>query len=297
MVRRYLTALALALALPAWAAAQPAYTLKIPEPATNDVNRVDCNVSQAFGLSKYDAFGKQYHDESTYTGSRLIYNDTILETVAGKITRFRRQFEVAQQSVRDDPAMVMACQGKTIIVENRDDKIALTWENGQPPPDGFVRQVEALLKGNKEQMGAFARVDPLPNGAVKAGDSWDIDIGALVRECQEKHGCEIKGAAAKAKLVAVEKRDIGTFAVVKVHVFVPLERIQRGERVLKLTSDSGMTWDATYDFCCDGTCSAFKSENHFRFMTTGNTPESSGLSTRVRLDTQIDLIESRSPAK
>jgi hypothetical protein len=288
---------ALVLWVPAVATAQESYLLKIPAPDQNNVNRVECGMSQTFRMAKHDAFGQEYKSESSFASSHLVYIDTFLELKDGEVSRFRRHFNTATQCVKDDPAAVMSCEGKTVLVEIKDGKTQLRWENGEPPPSSFVAQVEALLKQGKGQLGEFAHVDVLPGFAVKVGQSWSVDVDALVRNCQEKQGCEIKGVKAEATLQKVEKREGSSFAVVLVKVHIPLKRIEQGKRAINLDDASGMTWEATYDFCCDGTCSALETRSHFHFLTDGRSPEESGLSTHLRLDTEVDLSERRTAGK
>jgi hypothetical protein len=156
--------------------------------------------------------------------------------------------------------------------------------------------MELILKGSRENFASFCKVDPLPSLPVKVGETWTVNIANLVSECEAKHGCEVKGASGSATLLNVEKRGTSLFAVMSVKVHVPLTCIVQGDKRISLHDGCGMTWESTYDFCIDGTSTGFATRNHFHFLTAGTAPEHHGLSTRLRLETDVDLTESRTPA-
>jgi hypothetical protein len=287
--------LAILFAAPVSASAQEYYTLKLPLAATGDISRVEFSMRQSFRMLKLDAFSNEIRNDSSDGSTGLTYIDTILEQVDGKTTRLRREFERAVQSVDAGELVAMTCQGKTVMVEVKDGKTQVSWEGGNMVPDSFAQQMEAVLKGSKENLATLSKVDPLPKLQVKVGDSWTVDIAALIAECEAKHGCEVAGASGKASLEKVEKRDGKLFAVMVVKVQVPLKCITRGDKRISLNDESGMTWESTYNFCIDGSSTAFQTRNRFHFLTAGTAPEHSGLSTRLRLETEVELNETRAP--
>jgi hypothetical protein len=286
--------LAVLLSIPTAARSQESYSLKLPVAAKGDVSRVEFSIRQSFRLMKLDAFNNEIRSDVNDATSGLTYVDTILDQVGGQTTRFRRQFERAVQTVDGSDSIPMFCHGKTVLVEVKDGKTQVTWEGGDAVPDSFARQMEQVLKGSRENFAAFSKVDPLPALPVKVGDTWTVDISNLVSDCESKHGCEVKGASGSATLQKVETRGSSHFAVMTVKVHVPLKCIVQGEKRITLQEGCGMTWESTYDFCIDGTSSAFVTRNHFHFLTAGLAPEHHGLSTRLRLETDVDLNESRS---
>jgi hypothetical protein len=277
-------ALMLLLAVPCRVTAQENYTLQLPAAAKGDVSRVELSMRQSFRLLKLDALNNEIRNDTNLASSSLCYVDTILDQAGGQTTRLRRTFERAVQTVNDSNPVTMACHGKTVLVEMNDGKAQVTWEGGEQVPSAFAQQMEALLK-----------VDPLPKLPVKAGESWKVDIAGLVRDCEAKHGCDVTGATGSATLEKVEKRDGSLFAVMVVKVHVPLKRIVQGDKRITLQDGCGMTWESTYTFCIDGSSTAFSTRNHFSFLTAGTAPEHNGLSTRLRLETDVDLMETRAP--
>jgi hypothetical protein len=288
--------LTILLAVPTAATAQEGYTLKLPAAAKGNVSRVEFSFRQSFNLIKLDAFSNEIRNDTNDASSGLTYVDTILDQVNGQTTRFRRQIERAVQTVNGSDPIPMLCHGKTVLVEAKDGKTQVTWEGGESVPDNFARQMELILKGSKENFAVMSKIDPLPSLPVKVGETWTINISNLVSECEAKHGCEVKGASGSATLQKVEKRGGSLFAVMVVKVHVPLRCIVQGEKQITLTDGCGMTWESTYDFCIDGTQSAFATRNHFQFLTAGLAPEHHGLATRLRLEMEVDLRETRTPA-
>jgi hypothetical protein len=282
---------------PLAACAQDTYNLKLPLAAKGDVSRVEFSMRQSFRLLKLDAFGNEFRNDSNDAGAGLIYVDTILDQSDQKTTRFRRHFERAVQTVDTSDPVPMACHDKTILVEVKDGKTQVMWEGGQMVPDSFAQQMEAILKGSKENFAALTKVDPLPKAPVKVGESWTIDIRDLVRECEAKHGCEVTDPSGTAVLEKVEKREGHLMAVMVVKVQVPLKCITQGDKRIALNNGSGMTWESTYEFCVDSSTTAFKTHNRFHFLTSGTAPERNGLSTRLRLETDVELSETRVPGQ
>ena len=74
---------------------------------------------------------------------------------------------------------------------------------------------------------------------------------------------------------------------------MPLTSIVQGDKHITLQGGCGMTWESTYDFCIDGTQSAIATRNRFHFLTAGLAPEHHGLATRLRLEMDVDLQETR----
>jgi hypothetical protein len=277
------------------AIAQEAYRLQLPAPAKGDVSRVVLSSRQSLRFLKLDAFGNEIRNDTTDSSANLTYTDTVLDQHDQKTTRFRRQFERAAQSVNNCDPVPMACEGKTVLIDTRDGKTQVTWEGGEVVSDSFVQQMEAAINNGKAQFAALSKVDPLPQWPVKEGETWSVDIANLIRDCESKHGCSITGATGTAKLEKVEKRGNSRFAVLSVRVHVPLKSIDQGDKHIALQEDSGMTWESTYDFCFDGTSTSFATTNRFSFLTAGRTPEHNGLSTRLRLETEVELSETRTP--
>jgi hypothetical protein len=294
MTRNLLLALAVLAAAPALASAQEAVTLKFPPPAAGDVLRMEFNARQAMRTLRLDAYGNDLLGSRNSAGSLIVYNDEILDVDAGKVTRFRRTFESVAESVNDSMPLILSCHGKTVLVDERGLKREVTWENGEPAGDTLSQKIDDLLRGSRERAAGLHTFDPLPAAAVKPGDTWNVDVSAMVKECQAKHGCAIEGATGTAKLAKVYDGPRGKRATVEVHISIPLQTIRTATKKIDLSDGSGTTLDATYDFACDGKDSYYASGSRMTFIADGRAVEPDSTTSRMRLEMTMELKEHRS---
>ena len=188
------------LAFPTLAFAQETYDLKLPPQGKGDVHRVSVDMEQTIGMQRLDTFGAAFNDRTSSQASRLAYVDEYLDADKDEITRFRRRFEIATESTDAAPPSFLAIHGKTVLVDRRTGTPQVNWEDGKPIGDGVAATLEDALKEGKEKLGAMASFEPLPGRAVKVGESWNIDISAIVKDCEDKHGCKLTGATGVGRL-------------------------------------------------------------------------------------------------
>ena len=284
----------LLLTMPALATAQETFTLKLPPKSNGDTNSVTFEMQQTIGTLRLDTFGVELKDRNSRHGSKLMYVDEWLDLDKGEVTRYHRRFDCATENVNDVPPVTLAIHGKTLLVDRRQGAPQLTWEDGKPASDGMSGPLEDALKDGKEKLGAMASFEPLPNRPVKVGESWTIDVSAIVKDCEAKHGCKLTGATGLGTLQEVTQGAEGPCARVEVHIYVPLRTIKTTDKVLELNAGSGTTLDAVYDIALTSGDSTFASAMQMKFLATGSNPESDGTTTRVRIELEIDFKEQRS---
>jgi hypothetical protein len=282
------------LAIPTLATAQDAIALKMPPQAKGDVRRVVYDTDQTVRLQRLDMFGTEIKERASRVASQLTYVDECLDADNGEIKRYRRRFENATETVNDANPTILAIHGKTLVVDHRSGPPQIIWQDGKPLSDGITGPVEDAIKEGKDKLGGIASFEPLPDRPVKVGESWNIDVSAIVKDCEAKHGCKLTGATGIGTLKEVYQGAKGRCAKVEVHIRVPICTIKSGERQMALTDGSGTTLDAYYDFALDGSDSHYSSKIRMAFLATGRNPEADGTSTRVRMELGIDLKEERS---
>jgi hypothetical protein len=281
------------LAFPAVAFAQETFVLKLPPQGKGDVHRVSVDMEQTIGMQRLDTFGAALNDRTNNQISRLAYVDEFLDADKGEITRFRRRFESAIESANSAQPTFLPIHGKTLLVDRRNATPQVTWEDGKPITDGVAATLEDALKEGKDKLGAMASFEPLPGRPVTVGDSWNIDVSAIVKDCEDKNGCKLTGATGVGILRQIYPGAKGPCAKVEVKIRVPLHTIKNGDVVLALSDDSGSVLEAVYDFALGGTDSWYESTMHMTFKATGKNLERDGSTSRLRVDLAIDMKEQR----
>jgi hypothetical protein len=291
------TAAFILLTVPTLATAQETYTLKLPSQAKGDIRRVGFDMQQSIGVLRLDTFGSELGNRTSQSSSKLAYVDEIRDALNGQVTHYRRRFETATQTVNDANPAFLAIHGKSVVVDRRQGTPQLTWEDGKPASDGITGPMEDALKEGKDNLGAMSSFEPLPSRPVKVGESWNVDITAIVKDCEAKHGCKLTGATGVGTLKEVYKGANGSCAKVEVHIRVPLRTINNGDHSMDLAEGSGTALDAAYDFGLDGKDSYYASAMQMKFLATGSNPEGDGTQSRVRIELGIELREQRNSGR
>jgi hypothetical protein len=290
------TLAAILLAIPTVVTAQDAVALKMPLQVKGDVRRVVYDTDQSLSLLRLDMFGAELKQRASRVASQLTYVDECLDADRGDVKRFRRRFENATESVNDSNPAVLAIHGKSLLVDRGSGPAQITWEEGKPLSDGITGPIEAAIKEGKDKFGGIASFEPLPDRPVQIGESWNIDVSAIVKDCEAKHGCTLTGATGVGTLKEIYQGPKGRCAKVEVHIRVPLCTIKSSQREMALTDGSGTTLDGYYDFALDGD-SFYSSTIRMTFLATGRNPEADGTSTRLRMELAIDVKEQRSASR
>ncbi|HYV34653.1 MAG TPA: hypothetical protein VE988_03050 [Gemmataceae bacterium] len=281
------------LTIPAFANAQDTFTLKMPPQAKGDVHRVSIDMRDSTRVLRIDMFGNEFKRHITSAASLLSYADECLAVDNGTVTSFRRHIESAAQIVNEGDPIFLAVHGKTVRVDQQNGTRQLTWEDAPARPDTFTEQLEQELKDGKDKKAAIASFDPLPGQAVKVGESWNIDVSAIVKDCEAKHGCKLTGATGTGTLKEVYQGAKGQCAKVEVHIKVPLTTLKAGETVIELKDDSGTSLDGIYDFALTAGDSHYQSVMRLNFQAVGTTAERDGTSARLQIETAVELKEQR----
>ncbi len=285
---------ALVLLIPSLATAQETYTLKTPPFAVGQTHRVSMSVVQTTGTIRLDPFGGQIKDRTSTFASQLTYLDQFLDVDKDKVARFRRKFENATETVNDSNPTQLAIHGKTVLVDHRGGARQVDWEDGRPSSDGVTGDMENALRDGKDKLACLASFEPLPGRPVRVGESWDIDISAIVKDCEAKHGCKLTGATGKGTLKQIYQGAKGPCARVEVNIHVPLSTVNNGDKQMQLNEGSGTFLNAVYDFALGGEEVAYASAMQLHFLAAGSSPEADGTATRIRIDLTVDLKENRS---
>jgi hypothetical protein len=246
---------------------------------------------QSFRLLRLDTLGNDLSNRRTNMASALAYADEILDVDKGEITRYRRRFETATETLDDASPTELSVHGKTALVDMQGGKRQISWEGSEPISDSLTQHLEEAFKSGKDKLAGLASFEPLPDRPVKVGESWNIDVTAMVKQCETKHGCKLTGATGLGTLREVYQGAKGPCAKVDVRISIPLRTIKNGNRLIDLNEGSGSTLEATYDFALANSDSHFASTMCLNFQAAGSNAEVDGTTTRIRLEATIEAKE------
>ena len=255
MVRSIRLAVALGLVLaPAAARADEAYAIKIKEPGKGDVAVVDRTDKTDSQTKLVDPSGKALLDKAETTEKVAAYRETVLEKEPGKrrATRLERQYDKAQLTT-GGKARDLPYQGKTVLIEKKDDKYHFRIKGGEELEGDDARQLnEEFNKDPDEEFDLQKAV--LPGKAVGVNDSWKLDMGPLVTSFSRATKMQIDAdkAEGSGKLVKVYDKDGARFGVMELHLDLPLKEIGEGKNKVAVQAGSKWTMDITLDGCIDG---------------------------------------------
>lgn len=202
------------------------YTIKIKKSEQGDVTKQDKEANDTNDVKFVGPDGKPQggKQESTVTQA---YKETVVAKEKGKrATKLRREYTKAVVKV-GEKEITLPYQGKTVVIEKKDDKYHFTIEGGEE----LTGQDAAMLSGEFGKGGGSESDDLekafLPKKPVKEGDTWTID-GAAIAEAFKKDApqplpVDKDKAAGKGKLLRVYKEGGRQYGDLDIDVDVPLK--------------------------------------------------------------------------
>jgi hypothetical protein len=246
----------------AGARAGETYTIKVKEAAKGDVVQVDATDKtesqtrfvDAAGKPLLDPKGKPVFDKTQKREKVSVYRDTVLEKEPGKPrpTRSERHYDKAQLTT-DGQAVDLPYQGKTVLIEKKDDKYHFRIKDGEELKDDDAQPLnEEFNQGEDEEFDLRKAI--LPGKPVAVDDVWKLDVAALVAAYARSSKMQLDADKAEGtgKLVKVYEKDGARFGVMELHLEIPMKEIGQGKSKLTLKAGSKWTMDITLDTCIDG---------------------------------------------
>lgn len=240
------------------AQAQEAITIKLKTREQGDVILITKNGSVTTKVKVEDGKGNVVVDKSEIKVEVSAYKETVHQRKGTKpATKLEREYTKCQLKT-DDDTEVVDLQGKTVIIEKKDDKYTYTYADGKAVM-GSAAELLAKEWNQKRDSNAELEKLMLPKSAVKPGESWKLDVPPILDNLF-KGSAEMEFHDAKAtgtgKLVKAYMKDGRQFGEIQYNLVVPLKTM--GKVPTQRTFDDGakMTLDLTMDVCIDGTSEA-----------------------------------------
>jgi hypothetical protein len=230
-------------------AADEAVTLKIKKVAKGDVvtetktEDVDTTIqASANGM-------KQTIDQGG--SSKVVYTDEILEKgekdkKATKVKRTYETFEMTKAGKKLDVDMA----GKTVLIEKGKEKYTFSVDGKAVTGEAADMLDKEFNKKDEDEMEDLM----LPKKAVKAGDTWDVDVKSLSKMFGEQMTVDEDKAKVTGKLVKLYDKDKAKWGVLEFTIDMPVKSVTVGpDTQADATAGSKLKITLTLDACVDGT--------------------------------------------
>jgi hypothetical protein len=256
MLRILSVAVALGLlAAPARAGDGQTYKIKIKKPGEGTVERVVKTEDTTTKVKLADNCGNVMQDKEEKTGHNYVYTLTVLEKKAGakKPTRLKRKYEKAAVIV-DGETKTLPYEGKTVLIEKKDDKYTFRIEGGDELSEDDAKQLNKEFNKKRKDDDVMEKL-LLPKKAVKLNEEWKVDSVELAKGAKEEGALELdpEKTTVTGKLIRVYKKGGKQFGVLVYKLKLGLKAIYDGDKRIAVEGNSVLTGDVKIDACIDGT--------------------------------------------
>jgi hypothetical protein len=249
------------------------YTLKVKERSRGDVEQVSIVNNLRREMTAVADSGKVLKEQKTNYTETMVYTETILEKpdTDKPATRRSREYETAQISEGEQRNLTLPYQGKSVLIEKKDDKWHYRINNGLELTGEWAKYLD----------NEFAKRDEIdepvtllfPKGPIKIGDSWPVDMERLIKHYEKLAPSPIDTAQATGtgKLVRVYRNEGAQFGVIEVVLEMPLT--QQAQGAMQIGPKSTLTLNQTIDACIDGSLSTGKLSTEMKLTVNGSVPQ------------------------
>jgi len=203
--------------------------------------------TQSGTVKVFDADGKLAREQKTDVLDEELFTRTVVDKGDGRPKKFKQVFDRATYK-NGDVSVPKPHQGYTLIYTLKDGK----YEAGTDSETDLSAEYLAAL-GQRVNTPALEEL-VLPRKAVKAGESWAIDLKELARTFGEDTRLNEAKSKGEARLVKVYDKDGKKFGVIEVKMALALTRLGKAMADPPLAAD----FRGTLDLVIDGTGTAAK---------------------------------------
>lgn len=231
-----------------------AFTIKLKERGEGESALVKRHEVLRSKVTVADGGGNVVLDQSETNHEVMEYSETLVKDGIGNAaTEFLRSYTKAQTG-KDEKLEDAGLQGKTIKIVKNGDGYSFTYKDGGKLEG---RALEVLTKEFAKKSEENTNIERLilPQGPVKSGESWKLDMDKIITDLSTNAPLEVDATKAKGegKLVKVYKKDARQFGVMTFKMDMPLKSIGKGQEQMKFGPDAKVALDITFDVCIDGT--------------------------------------------
>jgi hypothetical protein len=230
------------------AADQP-IAVKVHDPQAGDKIRVT-EVVKDTSTNQFEA-GGQKREKVEKKGRSVVYvEDVITAGKPGKkpdkAKRTYESFEVTKDGKTEKGPL----DGKTVQIERKDDKFTFKYADGGSVETAVAADLDREFNGP----GSLVKsADMLPDKPVKAGDTWELNKGKLLKELSEATRMEFDAgkATATGKLVKTYMKAGKQFGAIETKLTAPIKGLI-GKGGVTVKDGAVLNLAITTDGCIDG---------------------------------------------
>jgi hypothetical protein len=256
MTRRTLGLILTALlAAAAPAPGQEKYDIKLKKLGVGETGLVEKTEHETNTARLVDNAGKKLKDLGTQEReTKFVYRETVVAKPADarRPTKLKRQYEKAEVT-SDGKTTALPYQGKTVLIEQRDDRYHFRVEGGDELTGPDAAALDREFNQKKGAGPAFEEL-LLPGRPVGVAQTWQPNTAAIVKELQAVEDGpqpDPAGVFGTARLVKVYTKDGRRFGLLRVELTVPLKALPAGKG-LELETGTQLVIHADLDLCIDG---------------------------------------------
>jgi hypothetical protein len=276
---------------------QDAINIKVKIPAEGEVGQVEKTETVDAATKVVDATGKAVVDEKHKTVSTSVYKETILKCEPKKNpTKMERVYEKATETT-DGKTVTLPYQGKTVVIEKKDGTFHFTVDGKEMSADDAKPLAKEFAKEGESAEVLMKAL--LPKNPVKPGDSWNIDMGPIVKDIAKSGEIEIDADKSKgtATLLKAYKKDDKQFGEIKVTMALPIKALSAANTKLPADAGSAANADMKMDVCIDGTSTAGTVKGGMKLDLKSAVPDGKGGTLPLTVSVQVSSEETRSEPK
>lgn len=233
--------------------AQEAITIKLKERGEGETGLVKKKGTTTTKVKVVDGDGNVIVDKNEVKTEIQEYKQTHLERKPGKSPTKLERVYLKAQVTQDDETTDSPLHGKTFLIEKKGKEYTFTHKNGD---EVTGKALDLLTKEFDRKTGDAYELERLvlPPGAVKAGESWKIDMPKVIAELSKQGGMDVDAgkSTGKGTLVKTYKKNGRQYGDMKFKMDMPVLSVGKGAEQLKFTAGAKMALDFHLDVCIDG---------------------------------------------
>jgi hypothetical protein len=272
---------------------QDSIALKIKIPAEGDVVQVEKSETTEAANKIVDAAGKVIREDNHKSVVASAYKETTLKCDSKKNpTKLERVYQKASETV-DGKAVVMPYQGRTVLIEKKDDTYHFSVEGKELSPED-AKSLATEFTRQSDSPEEF-RTAILPKNAVKVGDSWKADPTSFIKDADKaaKIEMDLDKCKATGTLVKAYKKDDMQFGEIKLTMMLPVKSMGPANSKLIAEAGSVLNMDLKMDLCIDGASNSGTMKGDAKFNLKSSLPDGKGGMVLATIAIQSTSEESR----
>ena len=264
-----------------------AITIKLKKSTVGDIAK-ETKLSTEILNVNGNAMGEAIKDE-TKKVTATAFTDEVLEVAEGstKPTKFKRSYEKAEVTLKGETKKI-SVEGKTVLVEKKDKKFTFTID-GKPVAEDAEQFLTEEFSGKKDD-DSFAFL--LPKDAVKAGETWKIDLAKVAKEFEDNMTVDAEKSTGTGKLIKTYKKAGATYGEFEVTIDLSIAKFGAGAQAFPVKPGAMMSIKFKMDGCLDGTEEAGQATMTMKGKVDANIPNA-----EIAVEIDMKMEGTREPVK